>query len=221
MEKRMAEERTTLVRAGRTPVFFRITDLMLDRILVRTRVLLWPFKMLTWLWNWLAAGVWLLSNEYTKHTFGYCGSGVRIYGRFHVTAPDKLDVGDNVHINTNAFLRAEGGLHIGDNTHISRNLVVYTMNHNYAGDRLPYDASKLLKPVKIGRNVWIGMNVVIAPGVTVGDGAIIGMGAVVAQDVPPLAIVGSVPYRILKMRDKTHYRELDESHQYGRMSGYV
>ena len=95
------------------------------------------------------------------------------------------------------------------------------MNHEYEGECLPYDANRVLKPVRIGRNVWIGMNVVVIPGVTIGDGSIIGMGTVVARDVPPLAIVGSAPQRVLKERDEEHYRALDAAESYGGMSGYL
>lgn len=203
-----------------TPVAYRLINYLLDGALSRARFVLWPFRALTRLTGAVGGGVWLLSNEYTKRRFARCGSGVRIHGRFFVSAPNNLHVGNNVHINSNAFLRAEGGLFIEDNVHISRNLVVYTMNHDYEGECLPYDAGKMLKPVRIGKNVWIGMNVVIAPGVTIGEGAIIGMGAVVARDVAPLAVVGSAPQRELKQRDPEHYRRLENAGRYGGMSGY-
>jgi maltose O-acetyltransferase len=163
---------------------------------------------------------WLLSNEYSKRSFGSCGKGVRIYGHFRVTSPQNLYLGDNVHINENAFIRAEGGLIIGDHTHISRNVVIYTMNHDYEGTRLPYDERKVLKPVEIGRNVWIGMNVAIVPGVTIGDGAIVGMGSVVTQDVLPLAVIGNQPTRLLKERDPAHYKNLDQGGAHSGTSGY-
>lgn len=54
--------------------------------------------------------------------------------------------------------------------------------------------------VVIGNDVWIGCNVLIKGGVTIGDGAIVAMGAVVTKDVPPYAIVGGVPARIIKYR---------------------
>ena len=44
------------------------------------------------------------------------------------------------------------------------------------------------------------MNVSILDGITIGDGAIIAAGAVVTQDVPPYAIVGGVPAKIIKYR---------------------
>ncbi|NCA79571.1 MAG: CatB-related O-acetyltransferase [Sphingobacteriia bacterium] len=52
----------------------------------------------------------------------------------------------------------------------------------------------------IGNDVWIGYEAVIMQGVTIGDGAIIGTRAVVTKDVPPYAIVGGVPAKIIKKR---------------------
>lgn len=53
---------------------------------------------------------------------------------------------------------------------------------------------------KIENDVWIGENVLIKGGVTIGTGACIAMGSVVVKDVPPYAVVGGVPAKIIKMR---------------------
>jgi acetyltransferase-like isoleucine patch superfamily enzyme len=202
------------------PRIIRFADTLLDRVIPPLRWLLFPFKWLTRILEGISQLIWLLSNEFTKRSFGSCGNGVRIYGRFRVTAAHNLHLGDNVHINENAFIRAEGGLRIGDHTHISRNVVIYTMNHQYEGTRLPYDHHKVLQPVEIGRNVWIGMNVAIVPGVTIGEGAIIGMGSVVSQDVSALAVIGNQPFRVLKERDAARYERLDQAGAHSGMSGH-
>ena len=56
------------------------------------------------------------------------------------------------------------------------------------------------KRVVIGNDVWIGSHVLINGGVNVGNGAVIGAGAVVIKDVPPFAVVGGVPAKVLKYR---------------------
>ncbi len=55
-------------------------------------------------------------------------------------------------------------------------------------------------PVIIGNDVWIGNGAFILPGVTVGDGAVIAGRAVVTKDVPPYAIVGGNPARVIRLR---------------------
>ena len=52
----------------------------------------------------------------------------------------------------------------------------------------------------IGNDVWIGYEAVIMSGVKIGDGAIIGTRALVTKDVPPYAIVGGVPAKIIRKR---------------------
>lgn len=52
----------------------------------------------------------------------------------------------------------------------------------------------------IGNDVWIGTRAIIMPGVRIGDGAVIAAGAVVTRDVPPYAVVGGVPARVIKFR---------------------
>lgn len=52
----------------------------------------------------------------------------------------------------------------------------------------------------IGNDVWIGDGVTIKGGVRIGDGAIIAMNACVTKDVPPYAIVGGVPSKIIRYR---------------------
>jgi acetyltransferase-like isoleucine patch superfamily enzyme len=56
------------------------------------------------------------------------------------------------------------------------------------------------KPALIGHDVWIGARAIIMGGVEIGTGAIIGAGAIVTRDVPPYAVVGGSPARVIRYR---------------------
>ena len=54
--------------------------------------------------------------------------------------------------------------------------------------------------LQIGHDVWIGDHVLIRGGVHIGNGAVIAMGSVVTKDVPPYAVVGGVPAKVIRSR---------------------
>lgn len=65
------------------------------------------------------------------------------------------------------------------------------------------------KGVVIENDVLISANTVVVEGVTIGTGAVIGAGAVVVKDVPPYAIVGGVPARVIRYRfDEAKIKQL-------------
>lgn len=112
-----------------------------------------------------------------------------------------------------ARIICDSEIEIGDYALISWNVVLMD---NY---RLPFDsalrraelgrlpahkprmiaASMECRPIRIERNVWIGFDSCILPGVTIGEGSIVGAKSVVFQNVPPFAIVGGNPARIIRM----------------------
>lgn len=56
------------------------------------------------------------------------------------------------------------------------------------------------KRIIIGNDVWIGDGVYISRGITIGDGAVIAARSVVTKDVPPYAIVGGIPAKVIRYR---------------------
>ena len=101
-------------------------------------------------------------------------------------------------------------LYIGNYCSIAPNvLFIVASDHNYktistypfkvwiAGD----DAEALSKgDIIVKDDVWIGANSTILSGITINQGAIVAAGSVVTKDVPPYAIVGGNPAKIIKYR---------------------
>ena len=52
----------------------------------------------------------------------------------------------------------------------------------------------------VGHDVWLGYRTVVMPGVTIGHGAVVAAGSVVVGDIPPYAIAGGNPARVIRMR---------------------
>lgn len=77
------------------------------------------------------------------------------------------------------------------------------------------------KEIYIGNDVWIGSSVKIMPGVHIGNGAVIGAGAIVTKDVPPYAIVGGVPAKIIKYRFSEDFIEKLENSKWWNLDASI
>ena len=121
--------------------------------------------------------------------------------RFVKSCDSDLTIGDfsGVGIDCNVG----GSVTIGDHVMMGPECVLLSHNHRF--DRLDIPMCQQgfseEQPIHIGNDVWIGTRAIILPGVTVGDHSVVGAGAVVTKDVPPYAVVGGVPAKILKMRN--------------------
>jgi acetyltransferase-like isoleucine patch superfamily enzyme len=67
-------------------------------------------------------------------------------------------------------------------------------------------------------DVWIGYGATIMSGVHIGKGAVIASGAVVVKDVPPYAIVGGVPAKVIKYRFPDDVKEKVERLDFNKLT---
>lgn len=76
----------------------------------------------------------------------------------------------------------------------------YLNNSNRIITRTPHELPNG-SPLIIGNDVWVGQDVTFSTsGISIGDGAIVAAGSLVTKDIPPYAIVGGVPAKLIKYR---------------------
>lgn len=127
----------------------------------------------------------------------------------------KFNIDNTSHLKSDTLIECSGGVEIGKYFHTGKGLTIFSTNHNYNSYKsIPYDAKSITAPVKIEDFVWLGANVTIVPGVTIGEGSIVGAGAVVTKDVPPCAIIGGSPAKVIKYRDMDLFYELKNNKSY-------
>lgn len=136
-----------------------------------------------------------------------CGENLFIGGSSIVTP--QTTIGNNVSFNGVRVI-GSGLCKFGDYFHSGQELMILTSIHDYdTGRTIPYDFEKSIqKDVVIDDFVWVGSRVTIIGAIRIGKGAIIQAGAVVVKDVPDFAIVGGSPAKIIKYRDKEHFKKL-------------
>ncbi|WP_449434955.1 CatB-related O-acetyltransferase [Pseudomonas putida] len=78
--------------------------------------------------------------------------------------------------------------------------VEWVSTHPFQYESTPLEYKPTCTYATIGHDVWIGHEATVMEGVNVGTGAIVATKAVVTRDVPPYAIVGGNPAKILKFR---------------------
>lgn len=108
------------------------------------------------------------------------------------------DWGRNGTITTGKFCSVAGGLNFMINgNHRMDGFTTYPL-HILGCNTNTYPCGKSIPT--IGNDVWIGMNVTIYSGVDIGDGAVIAGNSIVTKSVPPYAVVGGNPARVVKYR---------------------
>lgn len=137
----------------------------------------------------------ILQNKYKSTSF---------IGRIKINDLNNFSIGKYSCLK-DSFIDSSGGVVIGNYVHIANNLTIFSSDHLYDFDKIPFSDQNKYSKVIIEDFVWIGEGVKILPGVRIGEGAIIGIGSVVTKDVDSMAIVAGNPAKLIKYRDKQNF----------------
>ncbi|MEU1972517.1 DapH/DapD/GlmU-related protein [Microbacterium sp. NPDC019599] len=124
------------------------------------------------------------------------GEVAKIFRGGEIMGP--VTIGDDVFINRDCYIRPHTT--IGDRVNIGPFVKLITDTHEIGPARRRAGTVRH-DPITIGDGVWIGAAATILAGVTVGPGAVVAAGAVVVADVPPNAVVGGVPAKVIRRLD--------------------
>jgi acetyltransferase-like isoleucine patch superfamily enzyme len=123
------------------------------------------------------------------------------YYTFH-----NIYVGDNVSLGWRPVLMAAlSEIHIGSNVMFGPEVVLVGGGHNITvPGKFMINVDEKTGNEDLGviieDDVWVGARAIILRGVTVGRGSVVAAGAVVTKSVPPYAIVGGNPAKVLNFR---------------------
>lgn len=143
----------------------------------------------------LNAPVRLVGNANVKHS---CNIGNYTFINAGTTLFPGTKMGKYCSIGKNCEL----GAFDHPTTWLSSSAVQYNLKLHFPDYVEDFKQKKIDRPKTtiFGNDVWVGSLAIVKRGLTIGDGAIIAGGSVVVKDVPPYAIVGGVPAKVLKYR---------------------
>lgn len=124
---------------------------------------------------------------------------------------ERITIGDGSHIGEFSVIWAgnsSGRVIFGRKCLLAPHVTITASNYGIERGTPVMDQPKIEKDIVLGDDVWLGANVVVVAGVTIGDGVIAGAGAVITRDVPPFAIVGGVPAKVIGWRPDPALTEL-------------
>jgi acetyltransferase-like isoleucine patch superfamily enzyme len=119
--------------------------------------------------------------------------GVRCNSEGHF---GELVLEDGVQLNQDVHIDHTGGVVLEAGALLSEGCILFTHSHGYDPHSVPEPI-----PLRIGQGAWLGAYAMVMANVrTIGAGAVVAAGAVVTKDVPPYAVVGGNPARVIRMR---------------------
>lgn len=112
----------------------------------------------------------------------------------------ELTVGEDSTLNYGAIVYGEAGVRIGSRVLIGNHSLISSVDHTWEGRGSVFLQPMREAPVVIEDDVWIGAYSAVLAGVHIGEGAIVASHSLVREDVPPYAVVGGTPAKLIRYR---------------------
>jgi virginiamycin A acetyltransferase len=142
----------------------------------------------------------VIIHEHARVYQGVYLSGNIEIGRYTSLNGPNIDIYSKMnHVKIGNFCSIARNVSIQEFNHRIDGVSTFLINKNIFNDKDDTDISSK-GAVVIGNDVWVGTQCVILSGVNIGNGAVVASNSVVIDNVPPFAIVGGSPARVIKYR---------------------
>jgi maltose O-acetyltransferase len=132
-----------------------------------------------------------------RPAFKSCGRNLQVARRVTINFTNRLELGSDVYIATGCWLQARGGIVIEDEVQLGPYVVLVTSDHTQHGGSYRQRPSTLA-PIQLGHGSWLAAHATVTRGVTIGRGALLAANSVATHDIPPYAVAGGVPARVIQ-----------------------
>lgn len=131
-----------------------------------------------------------------RPAFKSCGRNFQIARNVTINFGNRLEIGNDVYIASGCWLHAWGGITIEDEVQLGPYVVLVTGNHTRRDGSFRWGPGEL-GPIYLCEGCWLAAHATVTKNVTVGRGALLAANSVATHDVPPMALAGGVPARVI------------------------
>ena len=163
---------------------------------------LW-FHFITLATNWLPdlRPVLRLRGWLVRPAFKTCGRNFQIGRSVTINFSNRLEIGSDVYIAAGCWLHAWGGITIEDEVQVGPYVVLVTGDHTRKNGSYRFGPSRL-GPILLCRGSWLAAHSTVTKNVTIGRGALLAANSVATCDIPPMAMAGGVPARVIPQKSR-------------------
>jgi maltose O-acetyltransferase len=136
-----------------------------------------------------------------RPAFKSCGQNLQVARHVTINFTNRLEIGDHAFLAMGCWLNAVGGIVLEDEVQVGPYAVLVTGDHTQIGGSYRFGPS-ILAPIRICHGSWVAAHATVTKGVVIGPGAILAANSVATRDIPPFAMAGGVPARVIRHKSR-------------------
>jgi acetyltransferase-like isoleucine patch superfamily enzyme len=136
-----------------------------------------------------------------RPSFKRCGGNLQVARHVTINFTNRVEIGSDVFIATGCWLHAWGGIVMEDEVQLGPYAVLVAGDHTQFEGSYRFGSSNGA-PIRICRGSWVAAHATVTKGVVIGPGALLAANSVATHDIPPFAMAGGVPARVIQRKSR-------------------